>query len=200
MLLHEIINVPQHHQSRFDNNDFDISSKSLVCHAKDNIPVYKIACHSDSNLIMFALLDDNQQVITCVIGYFWTFPKNNTEYFMIKDVYTDPKQQRQGYGTSLYQCLLNKLQIKLWSDNEQTSTGRALWSTISKLTKIKVLDLQDGQIYDRSQISDDQVYVNNPEQHRYVFVTECITTNYGYPMAGDGIIKPYNSDNHNEKI
>ncbi len=193
MLLHEIINVPQHHQTRFNVNDFDFSSKSVVCHAKDNIPVYKITCHSDQHLTMFAMLNDDQ-VIACVIGYFWTFPKNNTEYFMIKDVYTDPSKQKQGYGTSLYQCLLNKLQIKLWSDNEQTPAGRALWSTLSKLTKIKVLDMQDGQIYDRSQINDEQIYVNNPEQHRYVFVTESITPKYGDPMIGDGIITPYNSN------
>lgn len=188
MKLDEITLVDGHGNKNFNISEFDINNGERIGYSEGGTIITKSHHNIDSRLILFSLTNENNLFLSGVVGYF--FPFNGREYFLINDVFTSREQRNKGYATALYTSLVRKYHVKLMSGKTQTKDGKLLWDRLSKVLTVNVYDAKTKTTVPRNQISDDDIYVNEPD--RYILLVErCVVSihDIGIPNIGDGIIK-----------
>ncbi|MGI0075796.1 MAG: hypothetical protein ACREAU_00125 [Nitrosopumilaceae archaeon] len=199
MKLHEIHLRRQHTTKLYKISDFDSQTKILVGRGEGGLLIYKQTSPKDKIAALYTL-ENHNMMLSGVIGYF--FPHNNIQYFKIIDVFTPPEQQMKGYATALYTALVKKYKFKLMSAAEQTPNGKKLWNSIQKTLNVKVLDAETDQILSKDNISDEDIYVNQP--NRYLLIAEQTYLNENHrklmepSLVGDFIVDDYLNYTHIE--
>lgn len=168
-----------------DVNSFDVESASAVGEFEGNKIWAVNPTESNSPIEMYAIKDDDDNIIAYIIGYLWELPKNNQTYFMLLHAHADPKYRGKGLVTSLYMFLAKKKHTKVMSDQEQTTDGEALWNRIKKQhgENVKVLDTETGKEYSIDEIPSTDLYVDGSDHskksQKYRLVLEHL--NGGFP-------------------
>lgn len=190
MKLTEIRMVNTISHKRFSVDDFDSTNQQSVGFGEGGTQIKKMSAHKDPRVLLYALYTKDGTLLSCVTGY--NAPYDGSTFFVILDVYTPAEYRQQGYATALYTALVKKYGMKLMSDKEQTPSGRQLWNGISKVLNVSVLDASTGTTTPRSQVSDDEIYVDDP--NRYLLIAEQHNhpiDSVGTPHIQDGILEDY---------
>lgn len=194
MKLDEIHLVGSHDSKRYTYDDFD-ESTAVIGYSEGGTIIRKSTAHKDPQVVMYSLHTPNGEFVSGVVGYPHTY--GGTEYFVILDVFTPLQYRRMGYATALYTSLVKKYGLKLMSDKKQTSDGKNLWSTIGRVLDVSVLDASTGNKVPRSGVSDQQVYITEPD--RYLLIaehTKSLIETIGNATISDGIVDDYKVFTH----
>jgi len=184
---------------RYKLTDFNIENGIVFGYSEGDTVIIKTPSPKDSRVILFALCNSQQAFLSGVVGYFCDW--QGTEYFIVLDAFTPEPLRHKGYATALYTSLVKKYNIKLMSDKEQTDDGKRLWTGISKILNVQVLDATNNTLLPRNQVSDDAIYINEPD--RYLLIAEHVLSGIdliGIPNVGSGILEGRQIYTHPDNI
>lgn len=194
MKLHEILNIPMQNSNRIPDGEFDLSNKIQVC-TSENYPVFKTISKSNQNLMMYILANkqDTTKIISYIIGL--NVKLDNKIYFQIEDAKTYNEYQNKGFMSALYLALLNKLNIPIISDSQQSPPMKKLWGK-SKL----VLDVSNLKILNRSDVPEDEIYTNIQDKQIYARYRLIYENTFISPLANSNILLDYENCTHPDNI
>lgn len=190
MKLDEIHLVGSHDFKRYSYEDFDADNSTKIGFSEGGTVIRRSVARKDARVVMFSLHDTDGELLSSVVGYPHTI--DQTEYFVVLDVFTASNYRRKGYAIALYTSLVKKYGLKLMSDKKQTSDGKDLWSAIGQVLDVSVLDASTGEKLSRSEVPNQQVYITEPD--RYLLIaehTESLIETVGDVTIGDGIVDDY---------
>lgn len=174
MKIDEILNVPDQSERMVDISSFDLDNAPQVAMA-ENIPLYHV---SNGNTELYFL--KTNQVITYVLCS--NAVVGDVNYLVIHHTHTTEPFRNKGYATALYSALVNKLNKRLISDDEQAPFAKQIWKNVDK-----VMDVKTNEILPRSQVNPTDLYVDGSKptdkSRRYRLVYESAPTLLGTPYS-----------------
>jgi len=115
--------------------------------------------HQYNNTGIHYFIKNEKEIISSVSGNYINFL--NSKFFVIKNIFTSIQYKGKGFASILFMFFLKKLHIKLMADIEMTLEGIRFWENISKqFGNSKVIDQESNTIFDRTEISDEQLFIN----------------------------------------
>lgn len=191
--LDEIHLVVDQVNRNFSLSDFDLDTGQMVSKNEPSYEVWKYKAKNDPRLILFVLRSEEStptDIISAVVGHF-----DPNDYFVIQQAWTDPQMRQQGFITSLYKTLHDRLQMSLASDLKQGPAMAKVWKKLP--FDQKVFDRKTKKLIPREQVGDEEIY-NNDDPTRYRLIIEHTSrySDFGVEGVGDTIISEYEFYTH----
>lgn len=197
MKLSEIYKIGKQAADNINLNDFDLTNIKVVALSENPLRIVKVLCRSNPAVILYGIQDIDNQLLCYIIG------RNRivygVKYFVIGGTWTIPTKRKQGLMTSLYTGLVKNLHLKLLSDRSMSDGAIQLWKSIQRLYTVRVLDVKNNKILNKSDISDDELFHDDESIDDYRLILEYIETS-PIPNIGNMIIYEHQIFTHPNNI
>lgn len=184
-IIDEILKIPSNTQDRFD------LPKSILINGK-------FVGKSEGRDVFAASLNDNKIYIffnkdeTGFQSYVAGIERNifNRDYLIINRTWTRQDLKQKGYLSGIFKLLKDQLNLSIMSDSSQTPDSRAFWKNIDKKFKVKILNLETGEKYERSEVPDDKIY-DTEQATQYRLIIESKLNKKTITEWIEPILQPY---------
>jgi len=192
MKLTEIFNTGTQSVSTIDLTKFDLPHLRVVAPAEGNYSIAQTQALHNSNLILFAIVNNQNKILSSVAGEFHTVW--GVKYFVVGGAWTDPQHTRKGLMMAIYLAIVKHLGHKILSDKEMSPEMFALWNKLHNLRGTRVLDVVNKKVLDRDAIPDAKLFQDTSMKDDYRLILESDDT--GIPAIGIGILHDHQVVTH----
>lgn len=158
MKLSEILKIPVNSDAVFKLPDALLKTAKVVGKSEQR-DVFSVSFNAEGKLLYVFFNKSGDELSAYVIV-------EEVELFsrdiaVIKRMWTLPALQKQGYISGLLKFIRDFIKMSIMSDSEQTPSARTFWNSIGNKFDVKVFDLKSGEIKQKSEFADTDIYSNS---------------------------------------